>query len=94
MGMVKDIVPVKMARDLFGGFAVFMGMAMVRCRVGKHFVADLLGLDHGSATMRVPDTPSQCHSLKYRQQNCDETQPSCPKQARILRFHRALGSSL
>lgn len=67
MGMVEDIVSVKMARSLFGGFAVFMCMTMVSGRGSKHTVADLLGLCDGRAVMRVPNTPSQRHGLKYRE---------------------------
>lgn len=89
MGMVEDIVSVKMARNLFGGFAIFMRMTMVGGRGGKHIVADFLCMGHGRATMRVPDTPSRRHCLKYRQQNNDDTKPSYANQALIPCFHRA-----
>ena len=58
--MVKDIVSVKMTRNLFRRGTVIMCMAMIGGSRGKCCMPGLLNLCDGRVAMCVPNTPTQC----------------------------------
>ena len=84
MGVVERIMTVKMSRNPFIGFAVFMRMTMLFRERCEDSVAFCFSLCHRRITMGVGHAPKRRDSLEHHRQDDDETKLSVTDQDLML----------